>query len=89
MREFPIYDSNDKDAKATGAKRVLQYGLRDNSFTVKQLSKDSTDAKTTTTVAQPVKAATTTKPTTKKSKKHATEKKHKKKKKHHRSSDDN
>ncbi|MFI5162485.1 MAG: hypothetical protein ACHQHN_14490 [Sphingobacteriales bacterium] len=41
MREFPIYASNDKDAKTTGAKRVLQYGLRDNSFTVKQLSKDS------------------------------------------------
>ena len=88
MREFPIYDGNDKEAKVTGAKRVLQYGLRDNSFTVKQLSKDSTDAKTTTPVVQPVKAATTTKPTTKKSKKHTPEKKHKKKKKH-RSSDDN
>ncbi len=88
MREFPIYDSNDKDAKATGAKRVLQYGLRDNSFTVKQLSKDSTDVKTTTPVAQPVKAATTTKSTTKKSKKHTPEKKHKKKK-HHHSNDDN
>jgi hypothetical protein len=87
MREFPIYDGNDKDAKVTGAKRVLQYGLRDNSFTVKQLSKDSTDAKTTTPVAQSVKAATTT--TNKKSKKHTTETKHKKKKKHHHSSDDN
>jgi len=84
MREFPIYD---KDAKATGAKRVLQYGLRDNSFTVKQLSKDSTDTKTTTQVAQPVRAATTT--TSKKTKKHTTEKKHKKKKRHHRSDDDN
>jgi len=86
IREFPIYDSNDKDAKATGAKRVLQYGLRDNSFTVKQLSKDSTDAKTTPAVVQPVKAATIT--TNKKSKKHTPVKKHKKKK-HHRSSDDN
>ena len=89
MREFPIYESNDKDAKATGAKRVLQYGLRDNSFTVKQLSKDSTDIKTSTQIVQPVKStAKTTKSTGKKSKKHTAEK-HKKKKKHHRSSDDN
>ena len=42
MREFPVYDGNGKDAKPTGQKRVLQYGLRDNQFTVKQLSKDST-----------------------------------------------
>src|ERR1700748_2289053 len=50
MREFPIYDGNDKDAKATGQKRVLEYGLRGNNFTVKQLSTDSTstDNKTTT-----------------------------------------
>jgi hypothetical protein len=67
---------------------VLQYGLRDNSFTVKQLSKDSTDVKTTAPVVQPVKnTSTTTKATSKKSKKHTPEKKHKKKK--HRSSDDN
>ena len=89
MREFPIYASNDQDSKATEAKRVLQYGLRDNGFTVKQLSKDSTDVKTARPVVQPVKnTATTTKSTGKKSKKHTTEKKHKKKK-HHRISDDN
>jgi CRISPR/Cas system-associated protein endoribonuclease Cas2 len=81
MREFPIYDGNGKDAKATGAKRVLEYGLRDNSFTVKQLSKDSTDNKTTTAVAQhPAKAATNA---SAKSEKHTAEKKHKKKR-HHR-----
>jgi hypothetical protein len=42
IREFPIYDGNDKTAKPTGAKRQLEYGLRSNNFTVKQLSKDST-----------------------------------------------
>jgi hypothetical protein len=42
IREFPIYDSNDKTAKPTGAKRQLEYSLRSNDFTVKQLSKDST-----------------------------------------------
>ncbi|MEO6150593.1 MAG: hypothetical protein ABIN95_00395 [Mucilaginibacter sp.] len=43
MREFPIYDGVGDTAKLSGAKRVLQYGLRNNSFTVEQLSKDSTD----------------------------------------------
>jgi len=43
MREFPVYNGNGKEAKPTGQKRQLQYGLRDNSFTVKQLSKDSTN----------------------------------------------
>ena len=42
IREFPIYDSNDAAAKPTGAKRQLEYSLRNNGFTVKQLSKDST-----------------------------------------------
>ncbi len=87
MREFPIYDGSGQDAKSTGAKRVLEYSLRDNSFTVKQLSKDSTDK---TRVITPVPASTSkaTNSSKKSSKKHNTEKKHKKKK-HHRSSDDN
>jgi hypothetical protein len=42
IREFPIYNGGGQDAKPTGQKRRLQYGLSDNSFTVKQLSKDST-----------------------------------------------
>jgi hypothetical protein len=42
IREFPIYDGNNKAAKPTGAKRQLEYSLRSNDFTVKQLSKDST-----------------------------------------------
>ncbi|RYU92533.1 hypothetical protein EWM62_03625 [Mucilaginibacter terrigena] len=42
IREFPIYDGNTAAAKPTGAKRQLEYSLRSNNFTVKQLSKDST-----------------------------------------------
>ncbi|GGH04792.1 hypothetical protein [Mucilaginibacter phyllosphaerae] len=45
IREFPIYNSNDSTAKPTGAKRLLEYGLRSNSFTVTQLSKDSASVK--------------------------------------------
>ncbi|MBL4677840.1 MAG: hypothetical protein JKY70_16800 [Mucilaginibacter sp.] len=45
IREFPIYSSNDSLAKPTGAKRQLEYSLRSNNFSVKQLSQDSTDAK--------------------------------------------
>jgi hypothetical protein len=85
MREFPIYDGTGKDAKPTGAKRVLEYGLRDNSFTVKQLSKDSADNKATTISKQTTTQAST-QPAEKKSKKHTAERKHKKKR-HHRSSE--
>ena len=101
IREFPIYDGNGKDAKPTGAKRVLQYGLRSNSFTVSQLSKDSTDKKDSKPVAAaPVKSSspsssssskkekTSSNTSSKKSRKHTTEKKKKKHKKHH-SDDDN
>jgi len=41
IREFPIYTGNTDTAKATGAKRVLQYNLRSNSLTVKDLSADT------------------------------------------------
>jgi CRISPR/Cas system-associated protein endoribonuclease Cas2 len=92
MREFPIYDGNGKDAKQTGQKRILEYGLRGNNFTVKQLSTDSTDNKNTAKAAakEPVKSSNTDKKETtskKKSKKHTTEKKAKKKKKHHKKQD--
>ena len=89
MREFPIYDGNTKDATVTGAKRVFQYGLRNNSFTIKQLSKDSTAVKVKPVVKaktpKPVTNQTEAKPT-KKKKKHyeAVEKKHKKKKRRRR-----
>jgi hypothetical protein len=84
LREFPIYDGNGQDAKPTGAKRVLEYGLRDNSFSVKQLSKDSTD-KTKVITSAPITTSKATGSTKKSSKKHSGEKKHKKKKHHHRS----
>ncbi len=87
MREFPIYNGSGQDAKPTGAKRVLEYGLHDNSFSVKQLSKDSTD-KTRVTTSAPVTTNKSTSSSKKSSKKHNSEKKHKKKK-HHKSSDDN
>jgi len=99
MREFPIYDGIGKDAKPTGAKRVLQYGLRNNEFTVKQLSKDSTDVKGTT-VSQPVKKASSNNnnsassknsSSSSKKKKHKTEETtttHKKKKKKHHHNDE-
>lgn len=45
MREFPIFNGTGKDAQPSGSKRQLEYGLRGNEFTVKQLSKDSTDVK--------------------------------------------
>lgn len=95
MREFPIYDGNGKEAKPTGQKRILEYGLRSNNFTVKLLSKDSTEVSSTKQVARdPVKSSSPDKKkettSKKKSKKHTTEKKtqKKKKKKKHRSSDD-
>lgn len=92
MREFPIYNGIGKDAEATGAKRVLQYGLHNNEFTVKQLSKDSTNVKETTTI-QPVKKnpgmdnnSSSNSNSSSKKKKHKTEEhSHKKKKRHHHS----
>jgi hypothetical protein len=54
MRQFPIYDGDGKDTKPTGQKRLLQYGLRNNEFTVQTLSTDSaSNAKQT--VSQPAK----------------------------------
>jgi hypothetical protein len=91
IREFPLFTGTRKDAKPTATKRKLQYGLRNNSFTVKQLSKDSTVVSATKPVANaPVKKAEPEKTTsTKKEKKQTTtEKKHKKKKKHHHNSDE-
>lgn len=40
-REFPLFEGAGKTAKPIGQKRLLEYGLFNNSFTVKQLSKDS------------------------------------------------
>jgi len=59
MRQFPIYDGDGKDAKPTGQKRLLQYGLRDNQFTVQTLSTDSTSS-AKLTAGQPAKTTTAT-----------------------------
>jgi hypothetical protein len=73
FREFPLFDAN---AKPNGQKRQLEYGMYDNSFTVKQLSKDSTNVKSTV-IAEPKPAETKPKKV-----KHTEETRHKKK--HHR-----
>jgi hypothetical protein len=52
IREFPIYDGNNAAAKPTGAKRQLEYSLRSNNFTVKQLSTDSTSKASDAVVKQ-------------------------------------
>jgi hypothetical protein len=88
IREFPIYDGSDQDAKATGARRVLQYGLRDNSFTVKQLSKDSVS---NVTPAKPLGtkiAVKQAKASTGAQKHHKTEHKHRKKKRRSNNNDE-
>jgi hypothetical protein len=87
IREFPIYDGSGKDAKPTGAKRQLEYGLRGNEFTVKQLSKDSTSVADKQPVAAPVKQSQEKKTTVKKSEKKSSSSKSKKKKKHRRNRD--
>ena len=99
MRQFALYDGTGKDAKPNGQRRLLQYGLRDNEFTVKQISKDTTDIKAVSpAVESPVKTKTesshskslnskSSKKSSKK-KKHKSEEthtSHKKKKKHHHS----
>ncbi len=87
IREFPIYDGNTKNAKPTGAKRKLEYGLQGNEFTVKQLSKDSTQTKSTIAPVKKEEVKKETpkpekkkKETTKKSTKHKKAETHKKRK---------
>jgi len=89
IREFPIYNGSGKNAKPSGQKRQLEYGIRDNSFTVKLLTKDST--KVNTNVQQPAPVRVHKKiNTTPISNHHTVAKKTKKKKKHrrHRGNDD-
>ncbi|EHQ24527.1 hypothetical protein [Mucilaginibacter paludis] len=91
IREFPVYEGNGKDAKPTGQKKILQYGLRDNNFTVKDISPVDSAAAAKPAVKEVVKkeaAPLSDKPkvSEKKStkKKKHTEEKHKKKKRRHR-----
>ena len=86
IREFPTYDGK----VATGQKKIIQYGLRDGAFTIKDISpidnatlskasiKDSVKKKTVI-IDKPKKSE---KPSPKK-KHHHEEEHHKKKKKHH------
>jgi hypothetical protein len=74
-REFPLFDGS---AKATGQKRELEYGMRDNSLTVKQVSQDTAGSSTI------VKPAPKPKHEKEKSEKHSPESRHRKKHHHHR-----
>jgi hypothetical protein len=99
VREFPIYEGSGTAAKPTGQKMKLEYGLRDNSFTVKQLSDNfANTAAVKTTIQNPLpkekseKPKKETKKEVKKKKKHHEEEHHKvkhKKRRHHSSDDDN
>lgn len=92
VRQFPVYDGNGHDAKPTGKTKILQYGISDNTFTVKDIS--AVDTTKTSAQSSPKPAvATTTKTSSKssssekhtetKKKKHHEEVHHTKKKKHH------
>lgn len=92
IREFPVYNGDGKDAKPTGQKRTLQYGIRDNQFTVKDISPVDTTKTSKPVAKEPVKKTTAVvdkpKTTEKRSKKkhHKEEHTTKKHKKHrHRS----
>lgn len=75
IREFPIYNGSGKDAKPSGAKRQLEYGLRGNEFTVKQLSKDSTDVANNQSATQSEEKKSTVQKSEKKSSSSGTSKK--------------
>ena len=51
MREFPVYDGSGADAKPTGQKRVLEYGIRNNNFTVKTVDAGDENEKPAITAA--------------------------------------
>jgi len=41
IREFPVYEGSGKEAKQTGQKRTLQYSLRNNELSARQVMTDS------------------------------------------------
>jgi hypothetical protein len=93
IREFPIYTGAGSNAKPTGQKRKLEYGLSHNAFTVKQLSKDSTNTSSGIQVQQEI--VKKEEPAKKENKSKKSEKQHKKekparhhKKRHHHSSEE-
>ncbi len=70
MREFPVENGNDTTAKAD--KRMLEYGIRNNNFTVKTVSqkdqaeKQNTVSKQDTAATKPAAPVTSTKNTSQK-----------------------
>jgi hypothetical protein len=85
IREYPIYTGNGKDARPTGKKEKLEYSLNNNSFSVKQLSKNSTEV-SDKPVAQPAVKDQSEKKHSKAKKpekKHHKPENHKKKHRHH------
>ena len=85
VREFPVYSGTGKAAKPTGKKRILQYGIRDNAFTVKDISPVDSSLvakKDTLKKVVPVAAKKPVKEVVVKKKKHHTEETHHKKPKH-------
>ncbi len=87
MREFPVFDGNGSAAKPTGEKRVLEYGLRSNSFTVKTVEQEDPQKAVTSkdtsksAVATPIISLKNTS-----QKKHHTSERHHTKKSSHKSS---
>jgi hypothetical protein len=98
VRVFPVYDGNGKDAKPTGKTKILQYGISDNTFTVKDISAvDTTQKASAPKITHAAVKAKADKPASKKEahkskkEKHTAPKHHKKqthkaKKKHRRHS---
>ncbi|OCX52629.1 hypothetical protein BEL04_14370 [Mucilaginibacter sp. PPCGB 2223] len=96
VRQFPVYDGNGPDAKPTGKTKILQYGISDNTFTVKDISPVDSTKTSTSSASKPAgttavsaksndKPASSEKHTESKKKKKKTEEHTRKKKKHHRS----
>ncbi|RKR83657.1 hypothetical protein BDD43_3870 [Mucilaginibacter gracilis] len=76
VREFPIYEGSGKNAKPTGKKKILQYSLRNNVFSVNDISPVDSSA-----IKKPVIVPVAKKPVAKVEKPTVVEKKSTKKKK--------
>ncbi len=83
MREFPVFEGSETDAKPTGEKRILEYGIRSNSFTVKTVSKEVEERKQKSSI-DTVKKSAATAPVS--STKNTSQKKHRVEEQRHHSS---
>lgn len=84
MREFPIYEGSGASAKPTGEKRLLEYSLHSNNFSVRTVSADTTSASKSATTDKPVVKDEPKKESSTSSKKKTTHKTESKKKRHRR-----